>query len=38
MPVVRRVPSWLALVLFVGLCVLVGATGGAVTRPSIDGW
>ena len=33
-----RVPAGLALVGFVGLCLLVGAAGGAVTAPAIRGW
>ena len=31
-------PAGLALVGFVGLCLLVGAAGGAVTAPAIRGW
>ncbi len=30
--------AWLALAGFIGLCLLVGSVGGALTAPAIAGW
>jgi len=34
----RGVPPGWALIGFVGLCLLVGAAGGAITAPAVRGW